>query len=153
MSLSSTRLANLARAGQLHAEAPGTEEVSRLLASAEAQLRDSRNASLSAPSRFMLAYNAAHALALVALRAAAYRPATAGHRKLIFQVLAETAGAPVELWLALDRYHDRRNAAEYEGAPPASGAEAEDLVNLTGELDTLVRKRVAKQSRNRPAGS
>jgi hypothetical protein len=113
-------LENLARAKQLNAEPVGGEQIGRLLASAEAQLRDSRNPSLSAPSRFMLAYNAAHALALAALRSAGYRPSSAGHRKIIFQVLAATADAPPELWLALDKYHDRRNASEYAGAPPAS---------------------------------
>lgn len=144
MSSGAPNLENLARARQLNAEPPAKEEIDRLFASAEAQLRDSRNSSLSAPSRFMLAYNAAHALALAALRAAGYRPSSTGHRKLIFQVLAATADAPAELWLALDRYHNRRNAAEYEGAPPASAAEAQDLVKLVGDLDRLVRKRLSR---------
>lgn len=147
MSSRNPRLENLARARQLNAEPPGKEEVERLLASAEAQLRDSRNASLSPASRFMLAYNAAHALALAALRAAGYRPSSAGHRKMIFQVLEATAEAPARLWLALDKYHDRRNAAEYEGAPPATAAEAEDLVTLAGDLDRLVRKRAPQHAR------
>lgn len=144
MSSPSPRLENLARARQLNAEPPGKDEIGRLLASAEAQLRDSRNVSLSAPSRFMLAYNAAHALALAALRAAGYRPSSTGHRKIIFQVLEATADAPASLWLALDKYHDRRNTAEYEGAPPASATEAGDLVKLAGDLDRLVRKRIAR---------
>jgi hypothetical protein len=147
MTSPASRLENLARAKQLNAEPPGKDEVGRLLASAEAQLRDSRNATLAAPSRFMLAYNAAHALAFAALRRAGFRPSSAGHRKIIFQVLAETAGAPAELWLALDRYHDRRNAAEYEGALPPSAIEAEDLVRLVSELDKLVRRRLARSDR------
>lgn len=138
-------LENLARAKQLNAEPAAGEQIGRLLAGAEAQLRDSRNASLSAPSRFMLAYTAAHALALAALRSAGYRPSSAGHRKIIFQVLAATADAPAELWLALDKYHDRRNASEYEGAPPASNVEAEDLVKLTGELHRLVLARLKRR--------
>jgi hypothetical protein len=142
MSSGKPNLENLARAKQLNAEPPSGEQIGRLLASAEAQLRDSRNPSNSAPGRFMLAYNAAHALALAALRAAGYRPSSAGHRKIIFQVLATTAGAPPELWLALDKYHDRRNASEYEGAPPASTVEAEDLVRLASELRRLVLARV-----------
>lgn len=144
MSSGTPNLDNLARAKQLNAEPPRPGEIDRLLAGAEAQLRDSRNPSLSAPSRFMLAYNAAHALALAALRAAGYRPSSAGHRKMIFQVLSATAGAPAELWLALDKYHDRRNAAEYEGALPPSPIEAADLVELAGDLDRLVRKRVRR---------
>lgn len=142
MSSGKPNLENLARAKQLNAEPPAREQIGRLLASAEAQLRDSRNPSNSAPSRFILAYNAAHALALAALRSAGYRPSSAGHRKIIFQVLATTAGAPPELWLALDKYHDRRNASEYEGAPPASTMEAEDIIKLTSELHRLVLARV-----------
>lgn len=138
-------LENLARAGQLAAEPTSADEIGRLLKGAEDQLRDSRNASLSAPSRFILAYGASHALALAALRAEGYRPvASKGHRKIIFQALGSTAGAPPELWMALDRYHDRRNAAEYEAAPPASEAEANDLVELTAKLRKLVLDRIRR---------
>jgi uncharacterized protein (UPF0332 family) len=134
-----SKLANLARAGQLAAEPTSAGEIARLLKSADDQLRDSGVKSLSAAGRFMLAYNATHALALAALRAEGYRPsASQGHRKVIFQVLETTAGAPRELWIALDRYHDRRNAAEYHGAQPATEAEAKDLVELATKLQKLV---------------
>lgn len=136
-------LENLARARQLNAEAPDERELANLLAAADVQLHDARSPGLSAPSRFALAYNAAHSLALAALRGAGYRPSSAGHRKIVFQTLAATAGAPRELWLALDRYHDRRNKAEYEGAT-TSKLEADDLVGLAGELQTLVRRRLKR---------
>ena len=145
MSSGTSNLANLARAGQLAAEASSAGEIGRLLKGAADQLRDSRGSSLSSPSRFVLAYGAAHALALAALRAEGYRPvASKGHRKVIFQVLGASADAPRELWLALDRYHDRRNAAEYEAAPPASEAEAKDLVELTAKLQRLVLERIKR---------
>lgn len=60
-------------------------------------------------------------------------------------MLATTAGAPPQLWLALDKYHDRRNASEYEGAPPASTVEAEDMIKLTAELQRLVLARVQQK--------
>ena len=145
MSSAKPNLENLARAKQLNAEPPSAEQIGRLLASAETQLRDGRNTSLGAPSRFMLAYNAAHALALAALRGAGYRPSSAGHRKIIFQVLDATIDAPPELWRALDRYHDRRNASEYEGAPPATVLEADDMVRLTTELQRLVLARLGRR--------
>jgi hypothetical protein len=50
--------------------------------------------------------------------------------------------------MALDRHHDRRNAAEYEAAPPATEAEAKDLVVLTAGLQKLVIDRIR---RNHPA--
>jgi hypothetical protein len=116
-----------------------------MLKSADDQLRDSGIESLSAAGRFMLAYNATHALALAALRAEAYRPSSSqGHRKIIFQVLEATAGAPRKLWVALDRYHDRRNAAEYHGASPATEAEARDLVDLAARLQKLVLDRLKR---------
>src|SRR5437899_6841008 len=89
-----SNLANLARAGQLAAEPTSPGEIAALLKGAGDQLRDAGVASLSAVSRFMLAYNATHALAFAALRAEGYRPsASQGHRKVIFQVLDATAGA------------------------------------------------------------
>src|SRR6185312_3881812 len=57
-------LENLARAKQLAAEPTSAQEIGRLLKGAEEQLRDGGNASISATSRFTLAYGAAHALAL-----------------------------------------------------------------------------------------
>jgi hypothetical protein len=138
-------LENLARTKQLAAEPTSAQEIGRLLKGAEEQLRDGGNASNSATSRFTLAYGAAHALALAALRAQGFRPsASQGHRKVIFQVLEATAGAPRELWLALDRYHDRRNALEYEAAAPITEAEAGDLVALVGRLKTLVLARIKR---------
>ncbi|MGH8727690.1 MAG: hypothetical protein ACREV9_05945 [Burkholderiales bacterium] len=132
-------LENLVRAKLLKAEPTSKQEIASLLASAEEQLRDSHTASLKPTSRFMLAYNAVHALALTALRAQGYRPSTApGHRRVVFQVLEVTADAEPQLWRALDRYHDRRNATEYEGAPSATEAEAEDIVKLAGKLQRLV---------------
>ena len=64
---------NLAARGLLRAEAPTTDEVSGLLRSGAARLADAKNQSPSLESRFDLAYNAAHALSLAALRSAGYR--------------------------------------------------------------------------------
>lgn len=100
---------------------------------------------LSAPSRFMLSYNAVHALAPAALRAAGYRPSTAqGQRRVAAQALGATADADPQLWRALDRCHDWRNAAEYDGAPGATETEAADLVKLAGELRKLVAVRLRR---------
>ena len=134
-----SNLENLARAKQLNAEAPDERETRNLLAAADAYLRDARNSGLGAPSRFALAYNAAHSLALAALRSTGFRPASAGHRRIVFQTLEFTCGAPKELSVALAQYHDRRNKAEYEGSVP-SRTEAEDLIELARKLQTLVVK-------------
>jgi hypothetical protein len=57
-------LDNLARVGQLKAEPPSRAEFEGLIRSGSARLSDAANERLSVYSRFDLAYNAAHALAL-----------------------------------------------------------------------------------------
>jgi hypothetical protein len=56
------------RIGQLKAEPPAQAELDGLVRSGRVRLADAENASLSLESRFDLAYNAAHALSLAALR-------------------------------------------------------------------------------------
>ena len=106
-------LENLAGTGKpLLAEAPDAVEIAGLLRSGRARLTDARNAALSLESRFDLAYNAAHALCLAALRQHGYR---ARHRYIVFQVLPHTLGLGPEVWRVLAKAHDLRNLAEYEG--------------------------------------
>lgn len=138
-----SNLENLARAKQLNAEPPDKEEIDNLLSRADTFLRDARKADNSVESRFTLAYSAAHSLALAALRAAGFRPSSAGHRRLVFQTLEFTADAPAKLSLALAQHHDRRNRVEYEGSLP-SGTEAQDLIKLAAELQSLLLKRLKR---------
>lgn len=62
-------LENLCGPGkQLKAEAPDGHEIAGLLRTGVARLHDAQNTALALESRFDLAYNAAHALCLAALR-------------------------------------------------------------------------------------
>ena len=61
-------LDNLVRIGQLKAEPPAQAEFDGLVRSGQVRLADAANAALSLESRFDLAYNAAHALSLAAMR-------------------------------------------------------------------------------------
>ena len=106
------QLDNLVKVGQLKAEPPSDQEVAGLIKSGLARLRDASNESLSIESRFDLAYNAAHALSLAALRKAGYR---SENRYLVFQCLKHTLDLPNEQWRILDQAHRKRNLAEYEG--------------------------------------
>ena len=106
-------LENLAGPGKpLSAEDPNDAEIEGLLRSGHARLADARNETLSLESRFDLAYNAAHALCLAALRRHGYR---ARHRYIVFQALPHTLGLGPEVWRVLAKAHDLRNLAEYEG--------------------------------------
>jgi hypothetical protein len=62
------QLDNLVRIGKLKIEPPERAEFDGLVRSGSARLKDARNERLAAESRFDLAYNAAHALTLAALR-------------------------------------------------------------------------------------
>jgi hypothetical protein len=88
-------LENLARIGQLQPFPASDREIATLLKSGRSRLADARNVQLSLESRFDLAYNAAHALALAALRRAGYR---SSNRFVVFQVLPSTAGMPAAAW-------------------------------------------------------
>ncbi|WP_397572956.1 hypothetical protein [Silanimonas sp.] len=111
--------------GALAAEASGASEIAGLLRSGRARLADARNAGLSPESRFDLAYNAAHALCLAALRQQGYR---AKHRYIVFQVLPHTLGLGPEVWRVLDKAHQVRNLAEYEGHADVDFRLLQDLV-------------------------
>jgi hypothetical protein len=96
-------LENLCGRGKpLTRESPDEREFSGLKRSALARLKDARNTGNSLESRFDLAYNAAHALALAALRRAGYRSA---NRYIVFQVLPHTLGLGPDVWRVLAKCH------------------------------------------------
>jgi hypothetical protein len=106
-------LENLSRPGQpLRREPPDATEFSNLKKSGLARLADAERPTNALESRFDLAYNAAHALCLAALRHAGYR---ATNRYIVFQVLPHTLGLGPDVWRVLARAHDLRNRGEYEG--------------------------------------
>ena len=106
------QLDNLARIGKLKTEPAAETELRGLLRSGTRRLDDAAREELSLESRFDLAYNAAHALALAALRFHGYRSES---RYLVFQCLQHTLDLPAEQWRVLDQAHRKRNLAEYEG--------------------------------------
>ena len=106
-------LENLSGPGKaLRAEPPDEAEITGLVRSGKARLKDASNSKLALESRFDLAYNAAHALCLAALRRKGWR---AANRYIVFQVLPHTLGLGPEVWRVLDKCHNTRNLGEYEG--------------------------------------
>src|SRR6185436_8732199 len=122
-------LEKLASTGLLKHEAPGREEIAGLLRTAAIRLKDARRTTNAPESRFDLAYNAAHALALAALRIHGFRT---DKRYIVFQVLPHTLGVDTPTWRLLDRCHRERNAIEYEGR----GSIDEKL--LSGLIDAAI---------------
>ncbi len=130
-----TPLENLLRSG-LKKEAPNDEEIENLIRSGERRLKDATNTDLSLESRFDLAYNAAHALALAALRHHGYR---SENRYLVFQTLAHTVALPPEQWRVLETAHRKRNAIEYEGLADID----EQTTNATIRVGAEIRSRLS----------
>ena len=79
----------------------------------------------SLDSRFDLAYSAAHALCLAALRHHGFRSTK---RYIVFQVLPDTLGLGPEVWRVLSKAHDTRNRTEYEGAIDVDERLLSDLI-------------------------
>lgn len=127
----SVPLANLARIGKLKTEPPDARERAGLLHSATVRLQDARQTILSLESRFDLAYNAAHAAALSALRWHGYR---SENRYLVFQCLEHTLGFTPEQWLLLNQAHNKRNLAEYEGELDVTAGFVAELIENVAHL-------------------
>jgi hypothetical protein len=116
----------LDRLKDLSAEPADAKEFAGLKTTAAARLRDGRRPELALESRFALAYDAAHAYCLAALRYRGYR---AKNRYIVFQVLPHTLGLGPEIWRVLAKCHDMRNVGEYEGALDLNERIVEDLLD------------------------
>jgi hypothetical protein len=138
----SDALEKLAGTGLLKHEPPGREEITGMLRTAAVRLKDARKTTNAPESRFDLAYNAAHAFALAALRIHGYRT---DKRYIVFQTLPHTLGVDTATWRLLDRCHRERNATEYEGI----GSIDEKLLTglIESALDLLARVRALAESR------
>ena len=84
--MTSPELESLVGIGKLKREPPAQGEIDGLVRSAWSRLSDAANPALALESHFDLAYNAAHALALAALRWRGYR---SDHRYVAFQALPQ----------------------------------------------------------------
>ena len=93
----------------LKQEPPDANEFAGLQRSGLARLKDAGTETLSLEGRFDLAYNAAHALCLAALRWHGYRST---NRYIVFQLLPHTLGLGPEVWRVLSKSHDVRNLGE-----------------------------------------
>ena len=128
-------LANLARIGKLAAEPGAPGEIRGLLTSGSERLADARNEGLALSSRFDLAYNAAHAFSLAALRWHGYR---SDNRYLVFQSLPHTLALAAATWRVLAKAHEVRNMAEYEGHFDADATLLRNLIEAAEAVRAAV---------------
>jgi hypothetical protein len=128
--MGSPQLQNLVRIRQLKEEAPARAEIDGLIRSGNVRLKDAQLQNLSFDSRFDLAYNAAHAFSLAALRWHGYR---SENRFTVFQCLEHTIKLPPAQWRVLGQAHRKRNVAEYEGHLDVDQSLVEALIRVAQE--------------------
>ena len=133
--MSNSRLENLVKVNKLKIEPPDPNEFSGMVSAATTKLQDIAIPALSIDSQFSLAYGAAHALSLAALRWHGYRSES---RYIVFQCLEETLGLEKAKWRVLDKCHNVRNLAEYEGHVEIDAQLLKELILITNELLVLV---------------
>ena len=133
-------LDNLVKTGVLHAEPANAAEFEGMLSAARIKLQDIQLVGLSIDSQFSLAYGAAHALSLAALRWQGYRT---DKRYIVFQCLEHTLGLDNVACRILDKCHRVRNLAEYEGHLDIEAQLLKSLVEISQTLLTLVEKLAA----------
>ena len=129
------QLLNLVRIRELKTEPPDQRELDGLIRNAQHRLPDAQNAANAPDSRFSLAYDAAHSLALAALRWHGFRPS---NRHVVFLALPHTVGFPNAKWRLLSDCHQKRNAALYDGDPADDEQLIKELVAITKELELAV---------------
>lgn len=129
-------LDNLIKAALLKSEPANQAEFDGLVDSGRKRLTDARKKGLSAESQFDLAYGAAHAFSLAALRWHGYRPAN--KRYVVFQALVHTLGMTRETWRVLDKCHANRNSLEYDGIFNVDDQLLNDLLKATDTVENAI---------------
>jgi hypothetical protein len=128
-------LENLARVGQLKTEPCVQSEFDGSIKAGRTGMGNARNEALAPQSRYALAYNAAHAFALAALRWHGYR---AENRYVVFQAVPHTLGLRAQVTRVLSKAHQLRNLAEYEGHFDVESQFLDDLSSAVAELEAEV---------------
>lgn len=127
-------------------EQPG--EVERLISKATTRLQDAKNSTISAESRFDLAYESLLQLGRAALRSHNLRPdSRGGHDVLILQTLPRTAGIGRNTVRLLDQFRRQRAISLYDGSFDPTEAELQALLDATEQLKQAVETSLQNRSR------
>lgn len=124
-------LDNLVKIKILKTEPPDQDELDSMIKSAKRCLDDAEVEGLSDEGKFSSAYTAAHLLSLAAMRWHGYR---SDKRYLAFQCLIHTVGFDEAKCRMLNKCHNLRNIAEYEGHLEITPQLLEELISITKEL-------------------
>lgn len=133
-------LENLLKIGQLKSHPFDHDEVERLLAAAQRNLRDAGQTSISAETRFDAAFKTIMQSALAALMIRGYRPDTnrPGHHMTLVQSLSLTVKLEIKRVVMIDALRRQRNASDYTG-DDIDQSTAEHCIVVAGDLLSHVR--------------
>lgn len=141
-------LENLLKIGQLKEHPAQPEEIERLLASAQRNLRDAHQKSISPETRFDAAYKAIMQSSLAALMMHGYRPDTnrPGHHMTVLQSTPLTIGLLSKRVAVLDALRRQRNVADYTG----DDVDDSTAENCIAEAQRLIGDVLAWRKAHRP---
>jgi hypothetical protein len=125
--------------GRLRRRKTSREDVRHLLRLAERDLADAAVAGLSADRRFLIAYEAALALATVPLFSAGYETHGSGHHWVTFQMLPRFMGEEyAELATYFESCRTKRNVGAYDRGGEISDSEANELLKEVADFKSRV---------------
>lgn len=141
-------LENLLKIEQLKEHPVDVDEIERLLAAAERNIRDASVTSISPETRFDAAYKAIMQSALAAIYMHGYRPNTnkPGHHVTVIQSLPLTIGIANERVVVLDTFRRQRNLADYMG----DGIDDSSVQHCVDEARWLLKQVVGWRKSHRP---
>ena len=127
--------------GRLRRRNAGKEEIRGLLQVADRDLKDAAVPGLSSDRRFLVAYEAALALATVPLRCKGYETHGQGHHWTTFQSLPLTMGDDLkDLSDYFENCRNKRNVGAYDRSGAISRSEAAELLEEAGAFKEKVRQ-------------
>lgn len=133
---------NLIKIGSLKESDRDEDELQQYVNIGTGMLKDAVNVTLTPHSRYMLAYDGIHSLAMAVLLHFGTRPGNGlGHRSVAFEKLADELKLDIGLRKIIKDAHDRRNETTYRSAlPPLSHKDAENVITA---LSTVLPKAIA----------
>ena len=140
-------LDDLLAQGKLRRRSARKEEIQGLLRVADRDLKDAAVPGLSSDRRFLVAYEAALALATVPLRCKGYETHGQGHHWTTFQSLPLTMGDDLkDLSDYFENCRNKRNVGAYDRSGAISRSEAAELLEEAGAFKEKVRQWLRDQS-------
>ena len=125
--------------GRLRPHRTSRKEIDDLLRLAERNLGDARVAVVSSDRPFMIAYEAAVALATIPLHAAGFRTDGTGHHQTTFLALPLVMGGEfADLADYFDTCRTKRNVSAYDRTGGTSETEVEELLGEVAAFREIV---------------